>query len=125
MKDEEEAKKKAEEDAVVQAAAEAEEAEQKRILEEQQKAEQDRRLAQEQELTAKRSAEWHLIRAQEHECFMMYFNDIADTINQEYNEWQVLSQLCINSHKNLSYKGNTYMSFLSSLHRFQCKWNYS
>ena len=98
MKDEEAATKKAEEDAAIQAAAEAEEAEQKRLLEEEQKLEQDRRLAQEQELAAKRSAEWDLIRAQEHECFMMYFNDIVDMINQEYNEWQVLMPVaCINS----------------------------
>ena len=91
--DEEEAKKKSEEDAILRIAQEKEEAQKKQMEEEQQKGVLDAWFAQQQKMKDKNRAEYDLILAHEHECYMMYFNDIADEINETYDLWQVF---CIN-----------------------------
>jgi hypothetical protein len=84
---EKEAKKKSEDDDL-HTMQEAEIVEKQQILE-QQKEIHDAWLAQQQELKNKMRVDFDLIRAQEHESYMMYFNDVADEINAEYNLWQV------------------------------------
>jgi len=86
---EEEAKKKSEEDAILQAAQEKEEVEKQQILEEEHKATHDAWLLQQQERMEKSRADFDLIQAHEHECYLMYFNDKAHEINKEYDSWQV------------------------------------
>lgn len=88
LKAQEEAqKRKVDEEAAIDTAKKAA-AEEHNIWEAEQKIELDRRLLQEKEIEAQRSTEWNVIRNQEHELFMMLFNDIADEINKEFNEWQ-------------------------------------
>ncbi|KAH9562923.1 hypothetical protein CY35_05G097600, partial [Sphagnum magellanicum] len=88
LKAQEEAqKRKVEEEAAIDTAKKAA-AEEHNIWEAEQKIELDRRLLQEKEIEAQRSTEWNVIRNQEHELFMMLFNDIADEIDKEFNEWQ-------------------------------------
>ncbi|XP_073391205.1 uncharacterized protein [Physcomitrium patens] len=89
MIDEEESMRYAEEYATVRAAQEAEEAEKQHLLKEQEMVAQDTWLAQHQELEKKNLADLAVIRTQEHELCMMYFNDKADEINEEYNRWRV------------------------------------